>query len=1105
MKLLSAVTLFLASVSTLSAQNVPPALMVQEEGHSTPLGLARLQTEVRILGPVAETVSTMTFANPSARAMEGDLYFPLPEGATISGYALDINGTMVDGVAVEKHEARRVFEQVVRRGVDPGLVEWTQGNTFQTRVFPIPAHGSRTVRVSYVTELIGGKDAPAYHLPLKFKDKIHDFSLRVEVVKPAAPPQVTKGELANFAFQKWHESFVAETRQQDWSPVEDLVIALPKVDGPHLVVEKAADGQTYFAVQDYPAVPKEELDTSLLDPKRVVVFWDASGSRAGDHSREIAVLQGYLGELFRHTDRAKLPSPAVDLVLFRNTVSKPIRLVLHLLDCSALSAELERVQYDGGTQLGAIGPIAGGEKPDLYLLFTDGISNFGREEPRKLDAPLYIFSDSATANHALLSSLAESNGGQYFNLANWKDSDIFARAVRPVRSFLSAAVEGGPVKDLYPQRPQPLAGRFMLVGKLSGETASVTASNGDRSGAPDTRTFKVSRADAVEGSLLRRLWAQKKLADLMIHQKANEKEIAALGRQFGLVTPYTSLLVLDSLEQYVQYEIAPPQSLAAMREEYMRQIDTVEHQKQKQKADKLAEVLRMWDERVKWWNAEFQYAKDFKYKQPQGQAGELGALTLNATGGAIAPAANAPAPGAAQPRRTAAAPAPAPPASAAAPAAPLARDAAPDQARLARPEAPMPESGQPPREMNMVPEPAEPARPEPADGPQTLSPSPLLDSEHLDIRGYFGDDKSLRDGKRVVGGKDDRRQPGQSSERQPGIVIQSWQPDMPYMKELQAAKGKAEQWAVYMNNRAKYGTSPGFFLDCADFFREPQAGAPGDKELALQVLSNIAELELEDAALLRVLGHRLVQIGELDLAVQTFEQVLELRPEEPQSYRDLALAMARRAEDRTLEPEPTPAVGKVPLFNGTQTFVEDTVRADYARAIELLSQVVMGRWDNRFPEIEVIALEEVNRIIPRAKAAGVSVVPLDPRLIKLLDVDVRIVMTWHADNTDVDLWVTEPSGEKAFYDHNRTTIGGLVSRDFTQGYGPEEYMVRRAAHGTYKIEANYFGSQATRLTGPVTVQVDVLTNYGRPNEQRKSLTLRLKEAKETVRVGEIEF
>jgi uncharacterized protein YfaP (DUF2135 family) len=91
------------------------------------------------------------------------------------------------------------------------------------------------------------------------------------------------------------------------------------------------------------------------------------------------------------------------------------------------------------------------------------------------------------------------------------------------------------------------------------------------------------------------------------------------------------------------------------------------------------------------------------------------------------------------------------------------------------------------------------------------------------------------------------------------------------------------------------------------------------------------------------------------------------------------------------------------------------------------------------------------------------------------------------------------------YDHNLTTIGGLVSKDFTQGYGPEEYCLHQAMHGTYKIEANYYGSQAAQIMGPVTVQAEVITHFGRPNEKRKSLTLRLEEKKETVLVGEVEF
>ncbi len=112
-------------------------------------------------------------------------------------------------------------------------------------------------------------------------------------------------------------------------------------------------------------------------------------------------------------------------------------------------------------------------------------------------------------------------------------------------------------------------------------------------------------------------------------------------------------------------------------------------------------------------------------------------------------------------------------------------------------------------------------------------------------------------------------------------------------------------------------------------------------------------------------------------------------------------------------------------------------------------------------------------------------------------------MTWDADDTDIDLHVIEPTGEEAFYGHNLTLSGGMVSKDFTQGYGPEEYVVRHALPGTYKIQANFFGTRQQTVQGPVTVQATLITNFGRPNEGRKSLTVRLTQAKETVTLGEI--
>ena len=387
MKLHSIIVWLSVLASTAAGQSVPPALMVQQDGRSVPLGLAELRCEVRIFAAVAETTTTMTFSNPTPRPMEGDLYFPLPEGATISGYALDINGQMIDGVAVEKHEARRVFEEVERHGIDPGLVQWAKGNNFQTRVFPIPAHGSGTVRVSYVTELIGGKEAPAYHLPLKFKDKIRDFSLRVEVVKPAAPPAGDQGrtgqlrlrEVARELRRRNQAARLVAGRGPGRRAAEDGRAAGAR--------EKADEGDAYYAVQDYPAPDGKDAQPPLAaEPRRVVIIWDASGSRAGDHGREIALLRNYIQGWWDLKDNA-IPAVKLDLVLFRNAASKPQRIDGSGGPAALRSGFAEPYSTTAARNSARSGPIADGEKPDLYLLFTDGISNFGSEEPARLRRP----------------------------------------------------------------------------------------------------------------------------------------------------------------------------------------------------------------------------------------------------------------------------------------------------------------------------------------------------------------------------------------------------------------------------------------------------------------------------------------------------------------------------------------------------------------------------------------------------------------------------------------------------------------------------------------------------------------------------------------------
>src|SRR5262249_18583283 len=126
-----------------------PALTADGED----LPLARVSVEVLVVGRLAQTTTTMTFRNEHDRPLESELVFPLPEGATGAGYALDVRGEMVDGVVVENKAARVAFEAETRKRVDPGLVEFVRGNGFRTRVWPVPARGTRTVRVRYEEEL----------------------------------------------------------------------------------------------------------------------------------------------------------------------------------------------------------------------------------------------------------------------------------------------------------------------------------------------------------------------------------------------------------------------------------------------------------------------------------------------------------------------------------------------------------------------------------------------------------------------------------------------------------------------------------------------------------------------------------------------------------------------------------------------------------------------------------------------------------------------------------------------------------------------------------------------------------------------------------------
>jgi uncharacterized protein YfaP (DUF2135 family) len=108
-----------------------------------------------------------------------------------------------------------------------------------------------------------------------------------------------------------------------------------------------------------------------------------------------------------------------------------------------------------------------------------------------------------------------------------------------------------------------------------------------------------------------------------------------------------------------------------------------------------------------------------------------------------------------------------------------------------------------------------------------------------------------------------------------------------------------------------------------------------------------------------------------------------------------------------------------------------------------------------------------------------------------MPVDIRVVINWNMNNTDIDLHITDPKGETCYYGNPETTLGGRLSYDNTQGYGPEQFLLKKAVKGKYNVFVNYFGDSQVKAEGPSTILAEIYTRYAGKTEQRQVVCLQL--------------
>ena len=1073
-------------------QPVFPRMIIQKGEKDQSVVISKAEVQSRVMGPLCETIVTMTFHNPNNRVLEGELYYPLPQGAVMQGYALDVNGAMVDGVPVTKEKARVVFEEEQRRGIDPGLVEWSGGNQFKTRVHPIPANGTRTVRLRYTTMVPMNEDGSVlYQLPLNFGNRMDSFKLRVEVLNDEKP-QINRSPVENLSFDKVQGMFVAEKELKDIALTEDLKISIPAPLPKFGPTVETGNGNFTMTPIQLGGKPKSESFVEKHDgkyyatvvlpvdaagagshkaPGRLSIVWDASGSMAkADTAKAIAFLKKYLDTYMNRPGMAasaERPIEEVRLTIVRDRIGDP----KVFKDADALLKALEEITYDGATA-DVQAAVPSTADAGLCFVVSDGIANFSKGEMSDSAAPVVALAvTSASDFHAM-----ERMNARVLNLTNHTAEQAMKNLEEPVLKVISVVLDGEPWEDSVCSGRTVKAGDALLVtgnipeGDHEIGLILVSLSEGKNNETHGMfATMPVSTGNAQEGTLLRSFHAQNRLNEMMREPETpvRAERLKALGEEYGIVTPGTSLLVLESLDQYIRHGVRPPASAPKERQLYDEHVaknaKDKELSEESQRVEQMRRSLDGWKEKVKWLETDFKKKEQIAaHHREQGErsAGVNGLLERISNLDDLAVLANgyyelSQFDEAETVYRHI-----------------LERNAQHSAARagleavLTRREAYYRQAHNSYRA-------------------RALSETEALWSEEIPsedmdagsgiaLGSAFGGvvEEAAVDGMVAVGqppalGMAASGKSSFATSAGPSIQVKPWDSKAPYMEALKVSD---KPYDTYMKLKAEYGAAPGYYLDCSDFF-----ASKGDKATALQVLSNLVEMELENRSLLRTLGYKLRYLGDLDQAEFVFRKVVEMFREEPQSYRDLALVLAEKGE--------------------------------YQAAVDMLRKILTNPMQERFAGVEQIALMEMNRLIAKAKAEGkpVNVDGLDPAFIKPVDTDLRVVINWDTDASDMDLWVTDPFKEKCFYGHNRTQTGGLLSRDVTQGYGPEEFLIRKAKDGDYKIETHYYGSRSQKMLAPVTLYAEVYTDYGRPEEKRQTLFFRLEEKDQVVNVGKVAY
>lgn len=565
--------LLVCLASMVMAQGV---LIVPEDRQAQRFAIKQHLVTVVVRDGVAETSIEQTFLNTTNVPQEGEYWFPVPEGAAVTRFTLTVGDRAVEARLLPKEEARRIYENIVRRRRDPALLEFAERNILRARVFPIPPKGERRIHLRYTETLRREGEVNRYLLPLRATRAVSKplgyLRVRVEIVTgnpltnvycASHPEAIVKREGASRATIEWSaENIIPERDLQVYYSASS-----EKYDLRVLTYRTAGDG--YFVML---LAPNGGQKPPKL-PKQVVFVFDRTGSMAGDKIKQAK-------EALAYCVRNLQPEDRFNVILFNE---RPQRLFEGLVAVTRENVEkavreVESLTARGGTNIAdalrealRLFPKEEGNALQAVVFLTDGLPTVGETDPQRIlnavnqlnpsrRVRIFAFGVGYDVNVHLLDRLCTQNRGisRYVRPEENLEARVsaFYNAINvPILADLKLFCEGVEAYDVYPRDiPDLFAGdQIVVTGRYRGTGRGAVVLEAMSRQQRERIRHVVDFPDRAESlDFIPRLWAVRKIGYLidevrLHHHQEVIDEIVRLAKEYGVVTEFTSFLIEEDM------------------------------------------------------------------------------------------------------------------------------------------------------------------------------------------------------------------------------------------------------------------------------------------------------------------------------------------------------------------------------------------------------------------------------------------------------------------------------------------------------------------------------------------------------------------------------